>query len=258
MKSAASILAKGLPIRRILAVGDIHQTPILKQIDATIDRIAPDVTIFIGDYFDSFIHDHHDHVRRTAIWLKQGLLRHDRIFLLGNHDLPYAYPYLATCPGWTPEKHRVIRSVMEEPDWNKLRLSYSPNASWLFTHAGVSRGLIPSGITDVPAWFSEQETVALSSLKARENHWIFRGGTRRGDNTVGGPLWCDLKDFDPVPGLNQVFGHTAASKGQPLIREITSKNSINFCIDCLNTKSGSLLFLDDGSATEIPLECNSM
>jgi len=226
----------------------------LDQIDAAIDRIKPDITVFVGDYFDSFIYDHHDHVRRTANWLKRGLAHPDRVYLLGNHDLPYAYPYLATCPGWTSEKHRVIRTVLEDADWAKFQLLYSPNASWLFSHAGVSRSLVPEEVSDVPEWLSVQVDVGLSFMKFERPHWIFCGGRRRGGSDVGGPLWCDFSDFEPVPNLNQVFGHTPPADGQPLMRQKNTVDSTNICIDAGGSKGlRSVLLLDDESLTEIPL-----
>ncbi|ATC65163.1 hypothetical protein CMV30_15045 [Nibricoccus aquaticus] len=239
---------------RILAVGDIHQALNLGQIESAINCIRPDITIFLGDYFDSFVYDHHDHVRRTAIWLKRGIRHPDRVYLLGNHDLPYAYPHLVTCPGWTPEKHRVVRTVLEEVDWAKFHLSYAINSSWLFTHAGVSRSLVPAGLKDIPAWLSEQEHQGLCCLKQRQPHWIFKGGTRRGEKEAGGPLWCDLADFEPIDGLNQVFGHTPAKKDEHPIRRSTGIDSINFCIDAMNSdRVIDLLLIDNGIPKEIPL-----
>jgi hypothetical protein len=242
------------PIRRILAIGDIHQAPNLNEIEAAIERIAPDTTVFTGDYFDSFTYDDPDNVRRTAVWLKQGIHRRDRVYLLGNHDLPYAYPHLATCPGWTPEKQRIISMVLEENDWLRFRLSYSPSSSWLFTHAGVSAQLVPPGITDVAAWVADQEAVALAFLELGRPHWMLRGGTRRGDNSVGGPLWCDISEFEPTPGLNQVFGHTPASQGEPLIRMKADSHSINVCIDASSPQGvRSVMLLNDGAPSEVAL-----
>ncbi len=253
MRSVGSTSASRQP-RRILAVGDIHQAPNLDQIDAAIDRVNPDITVFIGDYFDSFIYDHHDHVRRTAVWLKQGIHRQNRIYLLGNHDLPYAYPQRATCPGWTPEKQRVIRTVLEETDWGKFRLAYSPNHSWLFTHAGVSRSLVPPGETDVPRWLEAEISIGTAYLSSGRPHWIFSGGTRRGENRIGGPLWCDFEDFEHIEKLNQVFGHTPARGDQPPIRQKVGSDSVNFCIDaCCVEGVRSLLLLEDGVPTEVLL-----
>jgi len=240
--------------RRILAIGDIHQAPNLHEIDSCISCISPDITVFTGDYFDSFIYDYPDHVRRTATWLKNGLKRPDRVYLLGNHDLPYAFPHLATCPGWTPEKQRIIRMILDENDWLRFRLSYSPCPSWLFTHAGLSASLVAQGVTAVPAWVADQEAVALAFLKLRRSHWLFRGGSRRGNDGVGGPLWCDLSEFEPITGLNQVFGHTPAALGERLIRVRSDFNSINVCIDASTSQGvGSVMLLDDGAPSEIAL-----
>ena len=252
--TTAPLSEKGNSVHRILAVGDIHQSPNLDQIEAAIDRVNPDITVFIGDYFDSFVYDHHDHVRRTAFWLKEGLQREDRIYLLGNHDLPYAFPHLTTCPGWTAEKHRVVRTVLEDSDWRKFQLSYSPNTSWLFTHAGISRRLVPPGQSNVPLWFTTECEIGMSYLSAGRPHWIFQGGTRRGENRIGGPLWCSLTEFEPVEELNQVFGHTPANRDQPLIRQMIGRDSVNFCIDaCCPDGVKRVLLLEEGVPTEISI-----
>src|ERR1035437_3224866 len=108
-------------MKKIVAVGDIHHGPNLEQIDEAIEREKPDFTIFIGDYFDQF-HDHYDHARRTALWLKASLAKANRIHLWGNHDLPYGFSEYTYCPGYDPAKERAIRSVLDEHDWAKLKL----------------------------------------------------------------------------------------------------------------------------------------
>lgn len=81
-------------MKKILAIGDIHQAPNLEQIEATIARENPDRVIFVGDYFDQW-HDHPDHAAKTARWLKQSLADPKRVHLLGNHDLHYLWPEAA-------------------------------------------------------------------------------------------------------------------------------------------------------------------
>jgi len=52
-------------------------------------------------------------------------------------------------------------------------------------------------------------------------------------NTVGGIFWCDFNaEFEPIEGLNQIFGHTAGKN----IRVRHTETSKNFCIDCLDHK----------------------
>lgn len=46
---------------------------------------------------------------------------------------------------------------------------------------------------------------------------------------LGGLFWCDFRqEFEPVPGLTQVFGHTAS--GGDTIRRVAD----SYCIDCLD------------------------
>ena len=105
----------------------------------------------------------------------------------------------------------------------------------------------------MPEWLSTQVEVGLSFLKFERPHWIFRGGSRRGGNDVGGPLWCDFSDFEPIQNLNQVFGHTPPSENQPLMRQKNIPDSTNICIDTGGSRVASVLLLDDGYPAEIPL-----
>ena len=214
-------------MNKLLAVGDIHHGPNLEQIDAAIEREKPDLTIFVGDYFDQF-HDHFDHARHTARWLKQSLNQPKRVHLWGNHDLPYGNTGYAYCPGYDPAKERAIRSVMDDSDWAKLKLWHIENR-WLFTHAGLSRPYAPTNIENLATYLGTEEKAAWSALASRNPHWFWSIGTARGGFTpVGGLLWCDWEtEFIPVPGLNQVLGHTPGSN----FRFKCDAQSENWCID---------------------------
>jgi hypothetical protein len=215
-------------MKKILAIGDIHQAPNLEQIEATIARENPDRVVFVGDYFDQW-HDHPDHAVRTARWLKQSLADPKRIHLLGNHDLHYLWPE-AACSGFTWEKHRFIQHVLMPSDLDRLDLFHYEDG-WLFTHAGLSRAYAPTE-KDI---FTPIQILALEvneawhSLWKRQPHWIWNTGENSSEKgSVGGLLWCRVgRDFVPVLGLNQVLGHTPQK--QPLL--IEAKNSRNWCID---------------------------
>lgn len=212
---------------KLLAIGDLHHGPNLEQIDAAIEREQPDLTIFLGDYFDQF-HDHYDHARRTALWLKKSLAKPNRIHLWGNHDLPYGFSEYTHCPGYDPAKERAIRSVLDEQDWAKLKL-WHREGSWLFTHAGLSRRYTPANLANLNTYLAAEENAAWAALTSRQPHWFWSIGKARGGFTpVGGLLWCDWdREFIPVPGLNQVLGHTPASD----FRVKYDAQSENWCID---------------------------
>jgi hypothetical protein len=62
------------------------------------------------------------------------------------------------------------------------------------------------------------------------------GHCRGGIHSCGGILWCDFnKEFEPVDGLRQVFGHTAG-------KNIRQKGE-NMCVDC-NEFSDEVLELE--------------
>lgn len=233
---------------KILAIGDIHQTPNLHQIEATIARENADRVIFIGDYFDQW-HDHPDHAARTARWLKQSLTDPKRIHLFGNHDLSYVFPD-AACAGFTWDKHRFIQNVLTTYDWDRLKLWHYEDG-WLFTHAGLSRPYAPAE-NDV---FTVEQHLMLAtgeawfSLWKREAHWFWNvGESSGGKHAVGGPLWCRAgRDFFPIPGVNQVFGHTPQDR--PLL--IEAKKSRNWCIDTSSLTGPTFALVIEGGSERV-------
>jgi hypothetical protein len=215
---------------KIVAVGDIHHGPNLEQIEAAIEREQPDRTVFVGDYFDQF-YDQPEHAYVTAKWLKASLEKPHRIHLWGNHDLPYAFPEHCRCPGFTTEKQQAIRSVIGPEDWIKFEMWYL-EGPWLFTHAGLSQAHAPASLIDLRSFMRNETTAAWRALFSREPHWIWGiGRARGGDAPCGGLLWCDwAHEFTPVPGLNQVLGHTPGK----ILRMKRGSKSENWCIDLTN------------------------
>ena len=161
---------------RTLIIPDIHHKyRIAEQIIA---KEQPDLTVFLGDYFDDF-GDSPEITDKTAKWLVESL-SHDtidgknrrgkksrRIHLIGNHDLHYMTKNKNfQCSGYSEQKWRVINS--HDIDWSKLRLYYwlgseddghasnedncsgnhagsigcnKTSSRWLCTHAGFSNRL---------------------------------------------------------------------------------------------------------------------
>lgn len=217
---------------KILVVGDIHHGPNLEQIEALIEQEQPNITVFLGDYFDQFF-DHFDHAKRTALWLKQSLSKPNRVHLLGNHDISYRFSGYMTCPGYDPAKERAIRSVIDDNEWAKMKLWYL-EGQWLFTHAGLSLPYGPTNIANLRNYMIEEEKAAWSALKSRNSHWIWSiGRARGGAASVGGIIWCDWSlEFLPIPGVNQIVGHTPDTD----FRVKRGDQSENWCIDvsCMN------------------------
>jgi hypothetical protein len=124
----------------------------------------------------------------------------------------------------------------------------------LFSHAGFAHRY---AVGEDPVILARQANEILPNLPKDEfDAWVARGIERGGNAAVGGITWLDWRsEFRPVPGVNQIVGHTPgiAAKAQLLRRGQTKPTiveealpriyrypagklpphvSINWCLDC--------------------------
>lgn len=207
----------------------------LDLIEKTIVAHKADKVIFLGDYFDKWGDSAHD-AARTATWLVESLKQENHIHLFGNHDVGYAYPDNASqrCSGHTFAKQHAVDAVC--PDWNKLKLYHFEDHT-LFTHAGLSQYLLPQkyNLSSVKQWLLQQMPKVSECLREGRSHKLLGvGSVRGGSASTGGLTWCDIREFEPLTGQNQVFGHTPLKKCIN-ISEMMGQFGQNWCID---TNSG--------------------
>lgn len=241
--------------RPTLVVGDIHNR--IEKVDAILEQFRERhrSVVFVGDYFDSYDDCAYD-ARRTARWLYESVQAPNRIHLLGNHDVSYLYPGhpQCRCPGWTPSKARVIAEELASVPRDTFRLATTVGP-WLVSHAGFSRQL-------ADGWAAEnaliEAGVAQVCLGRLARYALLNGDVNRGGmDSVSGILWTDFgKTFEPVPGINQIVGHTpavGAIRGKhidadgrridsvvydnrmrvgPGGEDVWGFRSVNWCLDC--------------------------
>lgn len=78
---------------------------------------------------------------------------------------------------------------------------------------------------------AEQEAKVMNVLLTEGTAlpWLRAGWARGGDCPVGGLTWLDWnREFVPIPGLNQIVGHTRRD-GE--VRHRSTPESDNWCID---------------------------
>lgn len=232
---------------RTLIIPDIHNKyPIAESV---IDKEKHDQVLFLGDYFDSY-YDGIEDADNTAAWLSRSLNEKNRIHLIGNHDISYMTdnPKLK-CSGYTKEKHLIIRN--HKIDWKKLQLYYWLDEStkdkdqWLCTHAGLSyKFYVEITKSSPPSDVMEFAETDLKNIdETNYNHRFFQAGkARRGSARVGGILWCDYyEEFEPIPDLKQIFGHTPLESPSHLtIKDIGSEHI------CLDTGLNHYAIYDNG------------
>ncbi len=196
---------------KLLIIPDIHD--LVDTTDKIIEKekIQPDDTvIFLGDYFDSFGGTVGD-AAKTANWLKKSVYVPNRIHLIGNHDASYLYSNQHTmCSGYTADKAHIINSILTPEDKQRLKF-FHYTADILFTHAGVHSSFYnPLVDGDIEDFMESQSRRAFEALgRMSQSHWFFRAGKSRGGaQDVGGITWCDMREFKPIKGLRQIFGHS--------------------------------------------------
>ena len=134
------------------------------------------------------------------------------------------------CSGYRTDKHNAIKE--QNIDWNKLQMYCWIDEKWLCIHAGFSNDFFKQQCTQKLDSIQEILTNSKKDLEKINdvdyNHPFFQVGfSRGGSNNVGGPLWCDYDEFEDIPGINQIFGHTP----NQFVRHNKTKNSEHYCID---------------------------
>lgn len=199
---------------RTLIIPDIHTNFGLAEY--IIEKENADEIVFLGDYFDNW-DDGIELATQTAEWLKESMTKPNRIHLLGNHDNSYRDPK-HMCSGYLPIKKAAIDRI--GINWKEIRLHVWVG-DWLCTHAGLSNEFFVAydGI-DVNQFLNEFE----DDKDLRETLYSV-SGFRGGRDPNSGILWCDWREFEPIPGVKQIMGHT--------VDDDVRNNGDNYCIDTI-------------------------
>lgn len=221
---------------KTLIISDIHHQ--WGKAEKIIKYESPDKIVFLGDYQDDFDDDYRI-AAETAEWLSDSLKKSNRIHIMGNHDTNYAFKHRSyKCSGYETIKNQVISEILKVSDWKKLPL-YTWVGSWLCSHAGVHRHFYNEygDGKNFEIWLAETCDEALNN--AFENKPalpIMRAGRSRGGiELYGGIDWCDVDEFEPILGVNQIFGHTPQRFPRWINVGPDSQNkdqfSTNLCLD---------------------------
>jgi hypothetical protein len=232
---------------RHVIIPDVHEK--VSRFESILAHYDNDQTHFVilGDYFDSFTHDISD-VRRLCQWVNSAAMQPEKYtLLLGNHDIQYLVSRRHMCTGYQADTAATIAMMLSTEARRAFRYHYWIGADILCSHAGLSRQWVDDafGIGDAPAapsvaeirlWLDECAEQFLHSpasgrrVRRIDPDALFTAvGTARGGHPsrrVGGITWCDWNaEFEEVPGVRQIVGHTTSSNRQPMVK------NINWCID---------------------------
>jgi hypothetical protein len=214
-----------------LIIGDVHgNVPFLEQVQATYPQHHK---IFVGDFVDSRQFTRADELKGLDIVI--GMIeRGEAEACLGNHEWSYLNT-LMRCSGYDESFDMELRPYKEK----LLRLFkyfvWFPEHNVLITHAGLTfqlwkeLGLTLGKLAETLDGWARQPVTETPAGRI--------GLSRGGIDPVGGIFWCDwYSEFQPVPRLTQIFGHTSALTIQEEMQEPPAgirRRGSNYNIDCL-------------------------
>jgi hypothetical protein len=244
---------------KILVIPDVHNK--VDMVDRILDHEKDfDKVIFLGDLFDHF-NDGPTEATLVANWIKSHINDERFIFLFGNHDIGYAFKnFHLPCSGYSVLKDIAIWKILNADDFAKWKFFWVAQG-FLFTHAGLHPNYLP------PLWKSkdvcaksikeflleESEKCLIQVHQKDGEHWFYRYGDARcyppRGVKAGGILWCDAsEEFEAIPNLSQIFGHTpcrttpmivgnGTGMGKIAISDLSTAsygcfNHMNFDLDC--------------------------
>ena len=205
---------------KTLIIPDVHNR--YETVERIINSVKPDLTIFLGDYFDDF-HDDPNIIIDVAYWFKESVHKKDRIHLTGNHDVHYWFKDNRNlrCSGYDEYKSIAINDILEKRDWEKLVFYHVLDGKWLLSHGGVhptwiqpdsinKKEFVQSNLSDIVGKLNHDSVDAVRQFYSNKVHWFsYPGYSRSSNRGYGGLLWCDWhQEFKPIRGVNQLVGHT--------------------------------------------------
>lgn len=233
---------------RSLIISDLHLR--IDWVRECLETEKWDEVIFLGDYFDNF-NDTVGLTIRTANWLKallelkaKGELQNFH-FLIGNHDQYYCFPFNwdNISAGFSHEKNRAIRGILKPEHWAQLELYYIAQDNFLLSHAGFNRSFydhaIPPKIKDLKKILDKgREQLNKGLISPILSMGKDKCG-QKAPQDVGGITWQHWSSFTPLPGINQIVGHSSGRA----VRRLITNNSRNYCLD---TSNRTFAILDNG------------
>jgi DNA repair exonuclease SbcCD nuclease subunit len=225
---------------KTLIIPDVHEQWEVLQgiIEQPIYKEADEI-VYTGDVLDSYDGTVNDAERTAEIMLQQ--IEDPRVhYLFGNHDIQYSIYSHHQMMCDNAKYWKFDRFPLElKPLWLKAKL-FHMSQGWLMSHAGIASEFADPLKIGSEEYYNTLTNQCFTRLKSKEMHYLVAAGEARGGRKgqVGGVTWLDWNsEFTPIPGLNQIVGHTRGKE----VRSKVTDNSKNVCLDCSLTRLGLIL-----------------
>lgn len=231
---------------KALCIGDVHGR--LRAVEAAETFAATHHLVFLGDLIDT--RENLSPALQEACLRKvlKIVERGDGDCIFGNHELSYLFPSYMRASGYTMANASFVNTLKGAMFKNFRPLLAWPDANLIVSHAGFTQG------------YWDYHKLDINTIEEQSYAWfrdplspLFQVGVCRGGIApYGGPYWCDWDwEFEPITGIAQIVGHTAARKGDA---NPIRKHGNNWCIDCLAALPLALEWdFETNTAKEVPL-----
>jgi hypothetical protein len=186
---------------------------------------------FLGDFFDDF-GDTPEGNAEMARFLKNEILgKSGYKVLIGNHDLHYHpdCPRQLRCSGFSDEKKKAIGEILGREEFAAMEWA-GVAGPYLLTHAGLHPRLIPALMPADPRELANwvNDTCWEAVRNKRDDEPLLRAGyIRYGTQPVGGVVWMDYREYEHIPEVRQIFGHTPLRSHS----QCGPDNEPSYCLD---------------------------
>lgn len=215
---------------KTVVIPDLHHR--IDWVAPTVAAEQPDRIIFLGDGPDAQGKKNKGYtaVDRMIAFMKEWISRPDVIWLIGNHEAHYIFDFTELRgSGWKHWRQRRYRQGLGPMWWNQMRLAHVEQG-WLLSHAGFRPELAHPVKGFAPEWLIPYEREMFQAACLSPTSWTMIGDARLRQpiGNRGGVTWLDWnEEFAPIPGVNQIVGHTYGLEP----RWKNTPDSRNLCLD---------------------------
>ena len=246
-----SMLVETRETNNIFFIGDIHGRFESLRSAINVAQKQNGVLICVGDFLDSYDRNSLDQMECLDL-----VSENDNVEAIpGNHCISYLGQNFPSCSGHSFSTKTILNSQMRSRKGDYLSfLRELPHAFLienpvcnpiLVTHAGLSADFLAArqkGIDLLRKSVAQEKLSPQNVFDAMDSfgHSLLAVGKARGGlSSNGGIFWSDLrKEFDHIPNLPQVFGHTRVPEITSISSEDTDEiGNTSFAIDCLDRKN---------------------
>lgn len=206
---------------RTLVIPDVHEQ--IDRLLRILQLFGPplvDRVVQLGDLWDSF---NKGQTEAMVEWFRREVHNPKWGLIIGNHDLPYMTPYGRgfECSGYTEWKDVAINHRVDVEHWRSVARVSIQVGRYLLSHAGYHPSMLKYRHTEGSAL-----RVAYQD-NTRMIPPLFTPSARRGGmpGEVGGPTWLDWDDFEDIPGLPQIVGHSP--------NRVVRRKGESYCLDTM-------------------------